>query len=315
MEYCFAPLEGITGYIFRSAHAACFPGIDRYYSPFLIPHQKRDFGTREKKDILPENNDTLCLIPQILTCRAEDFLQLSDALADYGYQEINLNLGCPSGTVTARKKGSGFLTIPEELDRFLDTVCEGFEQRRMKLSVKTRIGWDSSDEWPRLLEIFERYPLSELIIHPRLRSDFYQGAVRKEAFDYAFQNNNRPLPLCWNGDLKTPDQLAQTEEAYPGLKSLMVGRGLLETPDLIGQKQGAAPVSLSVLEEFHGRLLDGYLQTVSGERNVLFKMKEFWGYFKVNFPEREKELKKLKKCQKLSEFLSITASLFSQKVR
>lgn len=149
MKYYFAPLEGITGYIYRSAHASCFPGMGRYYSPFLVPHQNRDFDTREKNDILPEHNQGYTLIPQILTNRSEDFLRLSAALARYGYREINLNLGCPSGTVVTRGKGSGFLTNPDALDRFLSEVCSGFEHLHLKLSVKTRIGWESAEEWPR----------------------------------------------------------------------------------------------------------------------------------------------------------------------
>ena len=308
MEYCFAPLEGITGYVFRNAHAACFPGMDRYYSPFLVPHQNRDFASREKKDILPENNPGICLIPQILTNNAQDFLRMSDALASYGYQEINLNLGCPSGTVVTRKKGSGFLPFPEELDAFLDTVCSGFSIRNLKLSVKTRIGWESADEWPHLLEIFRKYPLSELIIHPRLRSDFYSRPIHPEAWEYACATTS--LPLCFNGDLRTPEQLLDMESRFPEAKGLMIGRGLLEMPDLVCRKNGTPKASPALLREFHDRILDGYRETVSGERNLLFKMKEFWCYFSANFPGREKELKKLKKVQKLPAYLEITAKLF-----
>lgn len=308
MEYYFAPLEGITGYVFRNAHAACFPGIDRYYSPFLVPHQNTEFSSREKKDILPENNAGIHLIPQILTNSARDFLRLSETLSSYGYREINLNLGCPSGTVVKRKKGSGFLLYPEELDAFLDTVCNVFHARNLKLSVKTRIGWEAAEEWPRLLEIFQRYPLSELIIHSRLRSDFYNRPVHTEAWEYAFSHST--LPLCCNGDLRTPEQLSEMELRFPAAKALMIGRGLLEMPDLIIRMKGSLPASPALLREFHDRLLDGYRQTVSGEKNILYKMKEFWGYFGSNFPGRDKELKKLKKSQKLETYLEIVSSLF-----
>ena len=144
MNCYFAPLEGITGYVFRSAHAAVFPGISRYFSPFLVPHQNRAFDSREKNDILPEHNRNITLIPQILTNRSEDFLRLSAELTRYGYREINLNLGCPSGTVVTRGKGAGFLTDPDGLNRFLDEVCNGLERERLTLSVKTRIGWEDT---------------------------------------------------------------------------------------------------------------------------------------------------------------------------
>lgn len=309
MKYYFAPLEGITGYIYRSAHASCFPGMDRYYSPFLVPHQNRDFDTREKNDVLPEHNRGYTLIPQILTNRSEDFLRLSAALARYGYREINLNLGCPSGTVVTRGKGSGFLTDPDALDRFLSEVCSGFEHLHLKLSVKTRIGWESAEEWPRLLEIFNAYPLSELIIHPRLRTDFYKNTPHMETYEYACSHT--PLPLCFNGDLKTPENIRDLEQQFPQTKAVMIGRGLLETPDLVCRVRGAAPAGMAQLENFHGQLLDGYCASISGERNVLFKMKEFWAYFGKNFPGKEKELKKIRKAQKLTVYRELTASLFA----
>lgn len=307
MNCYFAPLEGITGYIFRSAHAAVFPGISRYFSPFLVPHQNRAFDSREKNDILPEHNRNLTLIPQILTNRSEDFLRLSAELARYGYREINLNLGCPSGTVVTRGKGAGFLTDPDGLDRFLDEVCNGLERERLTLSVKTRIGWEDTGEWPRLLEIFSAYPLTELIVHPRLRSDFYKGTPHMETYSYAVSHTQ--LPLCYNGNLKTTEDIRRLEQDFPGTRAVMIGRGLLETPDLIARLQGKPPASAAQLRRFHSLLLEGYRETISGDRNVLFKMKEFWSYFGKNFPGKEKELKKIKKAKDLRTYQETAASV------
>ena len=309
MNCYFAPLEGITGYVFRSAHADVFPGISRYFSPFLVPHQNRAFDSREKNDILPEHNRNITLIPQILTNRSEDFLRLSAELTRYGYREINLNLGCPSGTVVTRGKGAGFLTDPDGLNRFLDEVCNGLERERLTLSVKTRIGWEDTGEWPRLLEIFSAYPLTELIVHPRLRSDFYKGTPHMEAYSYAASHTQ--LPLCYNGDLKTTEDIRRLEQNFPGTRAAMIGRGLLETPDLVARLQGKPPASTAQLQRFHDLLLEGYRETISGDRNVLFKMKEFWSYFGKNFPGKEKELKKIRKAQKLTVYREITASLFA----
>ena len=140
----FAPMEGITGYVFRQAHAVIYGGVDRYYSPFIAPGSSHKLTSRERNDILPEHNQGLCLIPQILTHSAEDFLWVCEELAEYGYRTVNLNLGCPSGTVVTKKKGAGFLAEPEDLSLFLEEVCNGLEKthasdgKPVRLSIKTR---------------------------------------------------------------------------------------------------------------------------------------------------------------------------------
>ena len=139
MKYYFAPMEGITGYVFRNAHRACYPGMDKYFSPFISPNSNTCMNSRERNDLLPEHNGSLELIPQILTNRAEDFLRTLEELADYGYREVNLNLGCPSGTVVPKGKGSGFLAFPDKLDAFLEEVCQGAEEKGISVSVKTRL--------------------------------------------------------------------------------------------------------------------------------------------------------------------------------
>ena len=136
MQYYFAPMEGITGYIYRNVHHRFFPGIDKYFSPFLSPGTKKTMTPKELRDILPENNQSYTLIPQILTNRSEDFLRLCRDLKEYGYKEVNLNLGCPSGTVVSKKKGAGFLEYPNELDRFLGEI---FGETDLEISIKTRM--------------------------------------------------------------------------------------------------------------------------------------------------------------------------------
>ena len=168
MKYYFAPMEGITGYIYRQVHHQFFPGIDKYFTPFLTPGSKKLMTPKELRDILPDNNEGYHLVPQILTNQAQDFIRLAEELREYGYEEVNLNLGCPSGTVTAKKKGSGFLEFPAQLEKFLDEV---FENLDMKISVKTRIGKDEPEEFTELLRIYNRFPLEELIVHPRIQSD------------------------------------------------------------------------------------------------------------------------------------------------
>lgn len=119
---CFAPMEGITGYVYRSAHHALFPHVDRYFTPFLQPNQNHRFASRERNDVLPEHNKGITLIPQILTNRAEDFIWMAGELEALGYDEVNLNLGCPSGTVVTKYKGAGFLAKRKSWIRF-STRC------------------------------------------------------------------------------------------------------------------------------------------------------------------------------------------------
>lgn len=147
MKYYLAPLEGITGYIFRNAHQKYFTSADKYFTPFLVPKPNtgKQFTAKELADILPEHNQGIYLVPQIMTNKAEDFVTMANALQEYGYQEINLNLGCPSKTVVSKGRGSGFLSDTEKLNRFFDFV---FSHTNLKISVKTRIGLHDPDEFP-----------------------------------------------------------------------------------------------------------------------------------------------------------------------
>ena len=199
MQYYFAPLEGVTGSEFRRAHHRWFPGVDAYYMPFLSPTQDHVFTQRELRNVLPEHNQGFRAVPQLLTKNADDFLWCAGELAAMGYDEVNLNLGCPSGTVVAKGKGAGLLGAPEALDQMLDRIFSGSP---VAVSLKTRLGLEEPEEFARLLEIFGRYPVSLLIVHPRVRKDFYRHPVRMEYFEQAVDTYSGPL--CFNGGLVTP---------------------------------------------------------------------------------------------------------------
>lgn len=315
MKYYFAPMEGITGYIFRNAHHACFSGVDRYYTPFLAPGSGKGFAARELRDILPENNRGTPVTPQVLTCREADFVQASDILAGYGYEEVNLNLGCPSGTVTAKGKGAGFLADPDRLDRFLDNIFSELSRLcpKLRISIKTRIGYGSEEEFPALLEMFNRYPASELIVHPRVREDYYKGKPRMEAFRLAAGKSRRPL--CYNGDIRSVTDAENVETEFPGLSAIMIGRGAVAVPWLMEQLKGGSGKEntkeelLSRFAVFHDRLLSGYQEVMPGDRNVLFKMKELWDHFGSHFPGAAKELKRIRKAQRIAEYQEAVQSV------
>lgn len=308
MNFYFAPMEGITGYIYRNAHHDCFPSVERYYTPFLTPKQGKSFTSRELNDVLPEHNEGIFVVPQILTNQAEGFLKVADKLKDFGYTHVNLNLGCPSGTVVAKNKGAGFLAYPKELDAFLDQIFDGCS---MKISIKTRIGKEDPEEFGPLLEIFNKYPLECLIIHPRVQTDFYKNTPNLEAFSQAVSQSKNLL--CYNGDLFSAEKIAAFAARFPQTQTLMLGRGLLVNPALAAdcQKNTQTALNKENLRQFLDRLTDDYIRVLSGERDVLFKMKELWFYLGKLFPDGEKHLKKIRKSQKLPEYKTAVNTLIN----
>lgn len=300
-----APLEGVTGYLFRSIHHRRFPGVERYYAPFLTPRSQKSLKKRERSDVHPDHNRGIRLIPQILTDDAHRFLSAAQALWELGYGEVNLNLGCPSGTVVAKGRGSGFLARQPELERFLDRV---FQSCPAAVSIKTRVGMDYEEEWSELLPIFNRYPLSELIVHPRLRRDYYKGPVRLALFAQAVAESRNPL--VYNGDLFTVSDIAAFSQQFPEQKQIMLGRGLVTNPALVRQVQGGAALEKEELRDFHDELLAAYGDYLSGERPLLFKMKEMWTFWLTLFPEAGKSAKLLRKCRSLSDYRTAVDGIF-----
>lgn len=306
MKFYLAPLEGITSYIYRRAYQDFFHNVDKYFIPFVEPHRKRDFNARERKEISRENNGDFFVVPQILTNNTEDFLRTAQALAREGYEEINLNLGCPSGTVVSKGKGAGFLGEPEKLERFLEEI---FKEAPCRISVKTRIGRYEPEEFGGLLEIYHRFPLEELIVHPRTREDYYKNTPDWKAFGLAAEGG--VSPLCYNGDIFTPEDCQRFTEAFPQVDTVMLGRGILRDPQLVDRIRRGAKRDWELLHRFHDRLYQDYQETLSGDRPLLFKMKELWCYELDLFPDSEKIGKRLKKAGRRSEYEQAVEELFA----
>ena len=301
----FAPMEGITGYIYRNAHRKFFKQMDLYFTPFIVPNQNRRFTSREKNDFLPQHNEGLSLVPQILTKNSEDFIWAAKELKEYGYGEINLNLGCPSATVAAKGRGSGFLAQPEQLDRFFEDIFSGLD---MEISVKTRLGKDNPEEFYRLLEIYNKYPLKELIVHPRVQKDFYRNEPDLKMFQEAVLLSRNPL--CYNGNLFSAKDYGEFADKFPTVDRVMFGRGLVADPGLAGEIRTGEKLEKEMLKAFHDEVLKGYEQTISGDRNILFKMKELWGYMISLFEDGERAAKKIRKAQHLSDYQREVDRLF-----
>lgn len=308
MKYYFAPLEGISGYIYRNAYEKFFTNnIDKYFTPFIVPNQSKSLKTKEFRDVLPENNNGLNIIPQILTNNSEGFIATCKKLKQLGYDEVNLNLGCPSGTVVSKFRGSGFLGKREELDNFLDEI---FKIQDMKISIKTRLGVDSADEFYEIMKIYDKYPMEELIIHPRTRQDFYGNKPNMEMFKDALKSSKNTI--CYNGDIFSVKDYEKFIEECPSVDRIMIGRGSLANPGLINEIKGKGVVDKNILKEFHDEVCMGYKEILSGDINVLFRMKELWSYMIGMFEDGEKVAKKIKKERMLSEYNVIISRLFAE---
>lgn len=300
MVYSFAPLEGLTDYIYRRVHHKYFPGVDRYYTPFLSPTVHRHLTPKETREIPPADTLEFPVVPQLLTKVSEDFLWMARTCQELGYNEVNLNLGCPSGTVTAKGKGAGMLKDLDALDAFLEDI---FHNATIPISIKTRIGFDSPKEFDAILNIYNRYPVKELIIHPRVRSAFYNGDVDMEAFSHAVGTSR--IPLCYNGNLCSTDQIKTFSSQFPQIDAVMLGRGLIGDPGML-TPGGTTPETLA---QFHEELLESYIAAFGGSRNAMFRLKEHWRHLLCKFEESERLGKQLRKTTDLNEYKSITSQI------
>ena len=301
MRYYFAPMEGITDAPYRRVHHSFFPGLDAYYMPFISPTMHRTLTNRESRDLPLADSVPFRAVPQILTKVPEDFLWAADQCAQRGYDEVNLNVGCPSGTVVSKGKGAGMLADPAKLDEFLNKI---FESAPLPISVKTRLGMTEAEEFPKLLEVFNQYPIRELTIHPRVRKQFYNGGVDMEMFRYALENSRNPL--CYNGNLRTLSEVRAFEAEFPEIEAVMIGRGLVGNPAMFHPGTSA-----QTIRAFHDALLETYIETFGSARNAIFRLKENWHCMILLFEGSEKLWKKLRKTTDIVEYRAIAAEIFA----
>ncbi len=301
MRYYFAPMEGITDSVFRRLHHKHFGGVDRYYMPFLSPTQHRVLTGRENRELPMADSEAFCAVPQILTKNAQDFLWAAQVCLDRGYDEVNLNLGCPSGTVVAKGKGSGMLRDLDALDRFLEEI---FAASPLPVSVKTRLGLEDPNEFPAILKIYNRYPIRELTVHPRVRKAFYKGDVHMDAFRTCAENSK--IPLCYNGNLNSLADIEEFSKDFPQVEAVMIGRGLIGDPGMLIP----GGTSREALEAFCTELLESYTKVFGSQRNAMFRLKENWHFLLCRFEGSEKLGKKLLKTTDIAEFSAITGEIF-----
>lgn len=316
MKIYMAPMEGLTGYIFRREFEKHFGKgmVDKYFIPFISPNQSNGYTTREVNDIKPEHNIGMCAIPQIMANNADYFIKAAIMLGDLGYKEINLNLGCPSGTVVSKFRGAGFLAKPQELDVFLDKIFNDTRMSGLEISIKTRLGMKEPGEFKELLNIYNRYPLKELIIHPRVREDYYKNHPNMDLFKYALDVSK--APVGYNGDIVSIDDYnTLLKGGSQDIDSVMIGRGFVGNPPLIEQIRDYIQTDNRVVAKrikgFVNDVFAGYLDSMPDAKNAMHKMKEMWVYIPASFDGGEKAVKEIRKAKSVSEYKAAVDMFFS----
>jgi tRNA-dihydrouridine synthase len=294
-----APLQGFTDFVYRKAYSEIFQGIDAFFIPY-ISVKNNQILKKYEKEIHPENNPQIRVIPQVLAGSADEMLFLSKILEDKGYKEINLNLGCPYPMVTNREKGAGLLPQPDKVQKLLSSF---FEKSNLRLSVKLRAGLQSANEIEQIIPVLNQFPLTEVIFHPRIAKQLYDGEILNSAFQFAQQNLKHRL--VYNGSIVSVDDFAACRQKFPEIDNFMLGRGILMNPFLPAEIKNmdiSSKEKPEKLKEFHHLVFKYYSESMDNEGNVLNKMKQFWIYFSYNFNNQRKTFKAIKKASTMNRF-------------
>lgn len=296
-----APLQSFTDFRFRKAFFKYFGGVDKCYAPYIRLTNQKEIKKNQKKDILLENNPRMEVMPQLMVNTIDDFLFVADYVQSLGYGEINWNMGCPYPMVAKRNLGAGMLNDPEGVDRLLNQV---FTQSNIKLGLKMRMGYESTEEILKLIPILNKYPITELIIHARFAKQLYKPSVDLDRFEECIEVSK--TPLTYNGDLNTVEDFQRFKERFPSINNWMIGRGLVKDPFLAEMiKDGTTEYPedrWEVFKDFHNELYEDYASVLQGDRQVILKMLSFWEYFATQFPNASKAYKRIKKAKDLYAF-------------
>ena len=301
MRYYYAPLEGITDATFRQLHHKYFPGVDRYFMPFISPTIHRCLTNREARELPKADSVGFAAVPQLLGKNVEDMLWAIEVCRDLGYDEVNINLGCPSGTVVSKGKGSGMLSDIYALDEFLSAI---YAKSALPVSLKTRIGVNDTESWEKILEIYRDYPVKELTVHPRIRKAFYKGDCDMDAFAKAVEGS--PFPVCYNGNVCALADAEKIAERFPAVESVMIGRGLVADPGML-----SGGTSRETLKAFLNELSDTYCTVFESKRNAIYRMKDNWHYLIALFEGSDKLWKEMRKSTDYDRFLAIANEIIA----
>ena len=309
VQLSLGPFQGITDAPFRNVFKRHFGGIDKFYTPFFTGiHKEENAKNLQGEEIDPRCNDINTLTPQILSTDADEILRFAKQCKELGYKEINLNMGCPFPRVANKKRGSGLLPYPDKVEAMLDRVFDAID---IQFSVKCRLGYFSPEEIDAIIPIFNQFPLSELIIHPRIGKQLYKGEADVERFAALIPYIN--APLVYNGDIFSVESFGRIREVVQPVSQFMLGRGLLANPFLAEDIRRDASNASGRTERLHTYVLDLYedrLHHAGGSPKVLGRMKELWSYLMYSFDEPQDIWRKIKKINALKEYEEAVETIF-----
>ena len=309
MEYLFAPMEGITLSRYRQLHHRMFPGTAEYYPPFIAPDSKGSFRAKYLKDLLADREEVR-VIPQLLVNNADSFNLTAKTLWELGFDVINLNAGCPSGTVFSKHKGAGMLQDLGALDHILDQIFTCAEQTGYRISIKTRMGIHSTEEFSEIFAIYRQYPVEKLIVHARSRDGLYRSIPDLQGFRDVLRDCT--IPLCYNGDITSPEKMNILRKTAPRTESVMIGRGVVANPALIRFLQGGEQLRKEELQMFLQGLTQIWLEDGLSPAYTVERMKNLWAYMEGLFSDSRKEKKAIMKAKKLEDYLEAVSALFER---
>jgi len=306
-----SPLQGFTDYKFRNAFNKYFGGIDTFYSPYIKLNGKLEIKKAYERDLLPENNLNLEVIPQIITNDADEFLFVANYVKQLGYNELNWNLGCPYPMVTKRGMGSGLICDFIKIEQILQKV---HEQSDIIVSMKMRMGYENSEEILNVLPVLEKFPLKNIAIHARIGKQLYKGGVDLDAFQRCIENTNHKL--YYNGDITSVEKFKEMQQRFPSIDHWMIGRGLIANPflpNMIKNNTSKFPINkIEIFSQFHETIFQEYEQSLSGATHILLKMTSFWAYFSNLFSNPHKTFKKIKKTKSLKNYHQAVKEILAQ---
>ena len=300
-------MEGITLFRYRMIHHRMFPGAAEYYTPFIAPDSKGSFRPKYLRELTSDCN-SLRVIPQLLVNNAEAFCATAEKLCELGFGELNLNIGCPSGTVFSKHKGAGMLTDLASLDAVLDGIYSHAEQKGYRVSIKTRMGVHSTEEFPAILECYRKYPISKLIVHARCRDDFYRGEA--DLSGLASSIGECLFPVVYNGNIAAPEDLEKVSLAAPQIESVMIGRAAVSNPALFRWFKTGEQLRLEELKAFHDELVETWMEDGLSPAFTVERAKTLWAYMQELFPEAKREIKAVLKARNMPDYRIAAETLF-----
>ena len=311
MDYTLlsSPLQGFTDFRFRNAQNKLFGGIDTFYSPYIRLNGKMIIKSSYERDLLPENNLDLEVIPQVITNDADEFLFVAKYVRELGYKELNWNLGCPYPMVTKSGMGSGLISNPEKINHVLERA---HNESDIIVSMKMRLGYETTEEILDVLPILDKYPIKNIAIHARIGKQLYKGGVHLEAFQQCVDNTKHKL--YYNGDITSVTKFQEMQQRFPSIDHWMIGRGLISDPflpSMIKNNTKEYPENkIELFNTFHDTLYAIYSESLSGSTHILLKMYHLWEYFSATFSDPHKVLKKIKKAQSIRNYEAAVAEIF-----